>query len=155
MSTALTMYGKTGANAFGGETESESKKIDFITDAMKVALLSSSYTPNPDTQEVYGDLSNELAATHGYSTGGAALGSTVTRTVVYNATGNITVFDAPDTAFSASGGDITFRYAVVYDSTTTVLVGYLDFGSDQTIVDGNTGTIVWDATHGVFYAQAT
>jgi len=55
--------------------------------------------------------------------------------------------DAADTTWASS--TITARYAVVYASTgtasTSPLIGYVDFGSDQSSTNGNF-TITWDAT---------
>jgi len=56
--------------------------------------------------------------------------------------------DADDTTWSSS--TITARYAVIYDASpatnaTRPLIGYVDFGSDQSSSNGNF-TITWDAT---------
>ena len=57
------------------------------------------------------------------------------------------ILDAADTTWASS--TITARYAVIYDSTgtssTSALIGYVDFGSDQASTNGNF-TITWDAT---------
>jgi hypothetical protein len=45
------------------------KEIDWDSDTIKVALLSSSYTPNQDTHDYFDDVSaNEVTGT-GYTTG--------------------------------------------------------------------------------------
>lgn len=155
MAVTMTMYGKIGANIFGGEVAGDTFAIDYLSDTMKVALATTTYTPDPDTHETFADVTNELTTANGYTAGGATLGS---KTTTYNATGNKTVHDAADTAWTASGGSLVFRYAVLYKSTgtasTSPLIGYLDL-TTQTITDGNTVTIVWDATNGVFYVTAT
>jgi hypothetical protein len=151
----MAMYGKIGANIFGGEVAGDTFAIDYLSDTIKVALHTTTYVPDPDTHEVFSDATNELTTALGYTAGGATLG---TKTTVYNATGNITVHDAADVSWTAAGGSLVFRYAVVYKSTgtgsTSPLIGYLDFAT-QTITDGNTVTIVWDATNGVFKVTAT
>lgn len=151
----LTMYGKLGANIFGGEAGGDTFAIDYLTDTIKVALCTTTYTPDPDTHETYSDVTNELATANGYTNGGYTLAS---KTATYSAASNKTVFDAADPTWTASGGSLVFRYAVFYKSTgvagTSPLIGYLDFAT-QTITDGNTVNIVLDATNGVFYATAT
>ena len=120
------------------------KEVDFDSDTIKVALLTSSYTPDQDAHDYFNDVSaNEVSGT-GYTAGGATLGS---KTATYDSGTNVIVLDAADTTWSSS--TITARYAVIYDSTgtssTSALIGYVDFGSDQSSTNGNF-TITWDAT---------
>lgn len=120
------------------------KEVDFDSDTIKVALLTSSYTPNQDTHDYFNDVSaNEVTGT-GYTAGGITLAS---KTATYDSATNVIVLDAADVTWSSS--TITARYAVVYDSTgtasTSALIGYVDFGSDQSSTNGNF-TITWDST---------
>jgi hypothetical protein len=120
------------------------KEVDFDSDTIKVALLTSSYTPNQDTHDYFNDVSaNEVTGT-GYTQGGITLSS---KTATYDSGTNVIVLDAADVTWSSS--TITARYAVVYDSTgtasTSALIGYVDFGSDQSSTNGNF-TITWDST---------
>jgi hypothetical protein len=151
----MAMFGKIGANVFGGEVSGDTFAIDYLSDTIKVALATTAYAPNADAHEVFSDVTNELTTALGYTAGGATLG---TKTSTYNPTGNVTVHDAADVSWTATGGSLVFRYAIVYKSTgtgsTSPLIGYLDF-TTQTITDGNTVTIVWDATDGVFKVTAT
>lgn len=48
--------------------------IDLDTDTLKVALTTSSYSPNLDTHDFFDDVTNEVSGT-GYTSGGATLGS--------------------------------------------------------------------------------
>lgn len=119
------------------------KEIDFDSDAIKVALCTSSYTPNQDTHDYFNDITNEITGT-GYTAGGATLG---TKTVNYTSGTNTQAFDAADTLWTTS--TLTARYAIIYDSTpgtaaTNPLIGYVDFGADVSSVAG-TFTITWDA----------
>lgn len=124
------------------------KEIDYDSDSIKVALLSSAYAPNQDTHDYYDDVSGSEVTGTGYTAGGQALAS---KTVTYDAASNVTVLDAADVTWASS--TITARYAVVYDDSGATagqkaLLGYVDFGSDQSSTNGNF-TITWDAT-GIF-----
>lgn len=120
------------------------KEVDFDSDTIKVALLSSSYTPDQDAHDYFNDVSSFEVTGTGYTSGGNTLGS---KTATYDSATNVIVLDAADTTWSSS--TITARYAVIYDSTgtssTSALIGYVDFGSDQSSTNGNF-TITWDAT---------
>jgi hypothetical protein len=135
---ASLLYGNFIAKAFN-------KEIDWDTDTIKVALLTSSYTPNQDTHDYFDDVSAAEVTGVGYTAGGNTLAS---KTNTYDAATNVIVLDAADTTWSAS--TITARYAVVYDASggsasTNPLIGYVDFGSNQSSSNGNF-TITWDAT---------
>jgi hypothetical protein len=46
----------------GGELVGDAFSIDYLSDTIKVALLTSAYTPNLGTHKVFSDLTNEVAA---------------------------------------------------------------------------------------------
>lgn len=122
------------------------KLIDLSADTFKVVLLASGYTPDVEAHTSYSDLTNELSTANGYTNGGQALANTSwTQSTVTVA------FDADDTVWTASGGSITARYAVVFDDTSTNddLVAYIlldDSPSDVTASDGETFTLVYNAS---------
>jgi len=121
------------------------KEVDWDSDSIKVGLLSSSYTPNQDTHDYYDDVNTYEVSGTGYTAGGQTLGS---KTVTYDSANNVIILDAADTTWSSS--TITARYAVIYDDSgatnaSKALIGYVDFGSDQSSTNGNF-TITWDAT---------
>lgn len=122
------------------------KEIDWDTDTIKVALTTSTYVPNQDTHAYFSDITNQVTGT-GYTSGGATLTS---KTVTYTSGTNTQAFDAADVTWSAS--TITARYAIIYDSTgtssTSALIGYVDFGADV-ISSGGDFTIQWNAS-GIF-----
>lgn len=125
--------------------------VDLDTHTFKVLLTSSSYTPSATTHTVKADVTNELSTANGYTAGGATLG-----TVTWSQSGGTVTFDAADTAWTASGGSITARYAVIYDDTPTSpadpLVAYILLDTtpaDVTATDGNTLTLQWNAS-GIF-----
>lgn len=121
-------------------------EIDWDTDTIKVALTTSAYTPAQDTHDYFNDVTNEVTGT-GYTAGGATLGS---KTITQNDGANRQTFDAADTSWTTS--TITARYAVIYKSTgtaaTSPLIGWVDFGSDQSSTAG-TFQIQWNAA-GIF-----
>jgi len=120
------------------------KEIDLDTNTIKVALCTSTYTPNQNTHDYFDDITNEVSGT-GYTAGGATLG---TKTV--NTSSKTFTFDAADTVWSTA--TITARYAIVYCSTgtasTSALIGYIDFGADVSSTAANF-TITWNAS-GIF-----
>src|ERR1044072_4016231 len=87
--------------------------LDLDTDTIKVALVTSSYTPNQDTHTKFSDVTNEVSGT-GYTAGGTALAN---KAVTADNTDNEGVFDADDVTWSSS--TITARGAVVYKDTGT------------------------------------
>ena len=141
-------YGRALEGQYGSTA---ARRVDWVGDTIKVALLTSSFSPNQDTQDFYDDISNEVSGT-GYTAGGAALGS---KSVNYDAATNTTSLRAGATSWSSA--TFTARYAVVYKDTgsgaTSPLLGYVDFGGDETVSSG-TFTITWDATDGVMKITA-
>lgn len=108
--------------------------INLKTDTIKMDLASSSWTPDIDADEFYDDVDNEVAASGTYSAGGA----TLTTSLSTDDTDDEGVFDATDVSFTSA--TITARYARIYKSTgtasTSPLVLYIDFGSNQTSTAG-------------------
>ena len=65
---------------------------------------------------------------------------------------------ASDVTWTASGGNLgngSFRYAILYNDTSTndLLIGYLDYGYLITVASGQTFTLDFDATAGLYYAS--
>lgn len=117
--------------------------IDLDTHTFQVQLHTASYVPDA-SHSVKADLTDEVANGVGYTTGGESLAN-----VTWGHTGTTATWDADDTAWTASGGDIgPFRYAVILDDTAASdeLLGYIDLGGNFVITDGNPGTIVWPAS---------
>lgn len=116
--------------------------IDLDTDTIKVALVTSSYTPDQDVHDFFDDITNEVTGT-GYSAGGAALANKVCSA---DNTDNEGVFDADDTSWTTA--TITARGAVIYKSTgtpsTSPLIAYIDFGADK-VSSGGTFLITWNS----------
>jgi hypothetical protein len=119
------------------------RRINWTGDTIKVSLHTSTYTPNQDTHTfISPDLTNEIANTGDYVAGGVTLAG---KTANYTAGTNTVALDANDVTWT--GVTFTARYAVISDTTpgtaaTNPLLGYVDFGADQTVNSGNF-TITW------------
>lgn len=92
----------------------------------------------------------DISAGNGYSAGGMTLDSvTLTETT---GTAKVTIADE---VLTASGGTIgPFRYVAIYNDTQTspadALVAWYDYGSSITLADGESFTIDFDATNGLW-----
>ena len=119
--------------------------INLGADTLKVALVAAAYTPDIDNDEFYSDITNEIPNGGGYTTGGATLAGV---TVLTDLSNDRAALDANDVTWATS--TITAaRAAVIYKdtgtTTTSKLIGYIDFGSDKSSSGGDF-TIAWDAT---------
>ena len=116
--------------------------LDNASVEVKVALVTSAYSPDIDTHEDYADITNEVTGT-GYTAGGKLLAN---KAVTKDTTDDEGVFDADDVSWTSS--TITARGAVVYVDTgtdsTSLLIAYFDFGEDKSSSSG-TFTIQWNA----------
>lgn len=109
--------------------------IDLDTDDIRVALLTSAYTPDIDTHHTWGDISANEVSGSNYTAGGEQLTTVVITTDDAN---DLSKFDADDVTWQTS--TITAQYAVVYYSsggTDTWLVSYYDFGEDKISENGD------------------
>jgi hypothetical protein len=114
------------------------------TDTWKVALA---LTVNiADTTFTAG--TTDLATGGGYTAGG----NTCTTTSSSQTSGTYKLVLANPATWTASGAGFTFRYAILYNSTTGVPFGYWDYGSSVAMngTNGDTFTVNLDATNGVF-----
>lgn len=120
------------------------ENINAGSDAWKVAL---SNTVNiADTTFTPG--TTDLATGNGYTAGGnAATTSSASQT---GGTFKL-VLNSP-AVWTATGAGFTFRYAILWDSTTSTPVAYWDYGSSQAVAAGETVTVTLDPTNGVFQA---
>lgn len=140
----MPWYGNAG---LGMVSATAARRFDWVTDTIKVALTTSTYAVSQDNDDFYADVTNELATATGYTAGGVTLG---TKSTVYDSASNTNRLIAASASWTFSASK-TMRYAVIYKDTgvaaTSPLLGYVDFGSDQT--SSGTFTINWDATDGV------
>ena len=114
------------------------------TDTWKIALAA---TVNAgDTTFTPG--TTDLATANGYTAGGntAAVSSSS------QTGGTFKLVLSSPAVWTATGAGFTFRYAILWDSTTSTPVGYWDYGSSQAVAAGETVTVTLDGTNGVFQA---
>lgn len=134
-----------GTWTFTNAGRTELSKGTFLdADSYKVALFLSTSNLGAGST-TYAGLTNEHANANGYTTGGNA--------VTLSRSGTTTVtFDTTDPAvWTASGGSIVARYAVLYEVGGNILCYCLldSTPADVTVTTGNTLTITINAS-GVF-----
>lgn len=132
--------------------------IDFDSHSFKINLYLS--TSNADTLTAatitqLTDITNQVATNFGYTQNTKAV--TITTA---NAAGTITIDETTNPVWTASGGSITARFAVIYDdshaSDMPCFVCLLDVApADVTATDGNTLTITMNASGVVQLSGAT
>lgn len=130
-------------NKFERFSEDLAKKVhDLHADTLKVYL--SNTAPNAATHAVKADLA-EIGAGNGYAAGGVDTQNAVSRA------GGTTSITGVDALVTAAGGSIgPFRYAVLYNDTPTSpadpLIGWWDYGSALTLLDGESFTVDFGAS---------
>lgn len=127
---AITFY-----NSFK-KKQMTSNYVNFESDTIKMAIVTSSYTPNVDSHDFWDDVvANEVGASGTYSAGGATLAN---KTVTQDDTDNEGVFDCDDVSFTSA--TITGRYVIFYKSTgvnsTSPLICYDDLTENKTSTAG-------------------
>lgn len=119
--------------------------FDFDSDTWKCALFLSTSNIGAGST-TYAGLTNEHANNNGYTTGGIAVSFSLSGTTTVKAD------FATDPVWTASGGSIVARYAVIYEVGGNVFAYCLldSTPADVTCTAGNTLTVAADATNGVF-----
>ena len=119
-----------------------SGNVDFDTDSIKIILMNTGFTFNKDTHATYTDVSaSELATGFGYTQNTKVLTGVNVSEDDTNDRSDVTWANAQ---WTASGGSIgPSPGAILFDDTTAddTVIGFIDFGSDQTATDGGTFTI--------------
>lgn len=128
-----------------GRTSLLNGDFDLDTNTFLVALFLSTSNLSASST-TYAGLTNEHANANGYTTGGISYG-----VLVLSGTTTVTVDDALDAVWTASGGSIIAKWAVIYESGGNILCYCtLDSGgADVTATVGNTLTIALNAS-GIF-----
>lgn len=135
-----------GNASLGLVSTTAARRIDWVTDTIKVALLNG-YTPAQDTHDFYDDVSGtEIANGNGYTTGGVTLGG---KSTAYNGGTNTTRMIGGNASWTFTASK-SATHAVIYKDTgtaaTSPVLGYIDFGGTET--SSGTFTIQPDATDG-------
>ena len=116
----------------------------------RLVLLTNLFAPDDATDELYADLTNELATANGYTAGGEAL-----TTVTLTQTAGVVKFTSDPIVWTAAGGSIpAWRYGYLYylgtlNAKVNPLIGH--FLGDNTPADipattnGNTLTVTPNA----------
>jgi hypothetical protein len=119
-----------------GRTSLLNGTFDLDSDVFKMALfLSTSNLAAAST--TYAALTNEHANANGYTTGGISVALTLAGTTT------VTLDITTDPVWTASGGSITARFAVIYEVGGNVLAYCLldSAPADVTATSGNTLTV--------------
>lgn len=126
-----------------GRTSLLNGTFDLDSDTFKMALFLSTSNIGASST-TYAGLTNEHANANGYTTGGAAVTLSLSGTTTVTA-------DSSDATWTASGGSITARFAVIYEVGGNVLAYCLldSTPADVTATTGNTLTVAIHAS-GVF-----
>jgi hypothetical protein len=119
--------------------------FDLDTDTFKIALFTSASNIGASST-TYAGVTGEVANGNGYTTGGISLGA-----LALSGTSTVTVDDAVDPAWTASGASLTCRYAVIYEDGGNVLGYWLleSPAADVVVADGSTLTLTFNAS-GIF-----
>ena len=125
-----------------------SKIIDFANDSFKIILMASGFVFDKDTHHGYANVSAyELATGYGYTQNTKTLG---TATVTEDDTDDRCEITWSNPTWTASGGSIgPTPGAIIFDDTVAAagvtiadpVIGYIDFGGEQTQADGGVATI--------------
>lgn len=126
--------------AIAGSRANLVETINAATDAWKVALTNTAPT---GTAFVAG--TTDLATGSGYTAGGNAC----TTTSAAESLGVFKLVLASPATWTFTGA-VTFRYALLVDSTVNFVIGYWDYGASITTASGDTFTVNLDGTNGVF-----
>ncbi len=138
----------TGKNYVKYYDSLNKKTVDWVNDAIKMALFTSSLVIAQSADQFF-DVApyttNEVAGT-GYTAGGQAIASktNVASTLKY-------VLSSANPSWTTA--TFTTAYGVLYDATPASnkpLIAYIDFGGSQTVTAG-TFTITVDSTNGLSY----
>lgn len=142
---------------YGAAVEGISKgTLDLDTNVFRMALLTSSYTPNQSTHSTWADASAAEVVGTGYTASGKLLTCTVTRS------GLVVTFDCDDQSWTTS--TITAKYAVIVKdadgngtlASTDSLLAYVDLETGGGSVSTTSGTFqITINASGVFTTTAS
>jgi hypothetical protein len=133
-------------NWFNSFSEAVAEKVHNLgSDTLKIMLTN---TAPVNTNTVKANIT-EISAGNGYTAGGTA----VTISGSAQTSGTYKLSAGASVTFTASGGSIgPFQYAVLYNDTATndELICWWDRGSAVTLLTGDSLTVGFDGTNGIF-----
>ena len=145
MAVTAKLYASFPVNMGGGDATGDGP-MDLLSNTIKEMLVTSSHTIAQTTHEVKSSITNEIAGTGGYTTGGHTLG---TKTYAWSSL--TSTFKAADQTYAAS--TISAAQSHIYDDDIAApakpLILYRDFGGTQS-TSGTDFIIDNDATSGIF-----
>lgn len=123
-------------------------QFDMDSDTFKVALFTSS-SNIATSSTTYAGVTNQVAAANGYSTGGVTVSP-----LALSGTTSVTVKFGTNPSWTASGGSIVARFAVLYEVGGDVVAFCLldSTPGDVTVTSGNSLTI--DGTTNAIFTLA-
>lgn len=129
----------------GARTRMLNGTFDFDTDTFAVLLFLSTSNIGAASTTLAG-VTNQHANANGYTTGGISLGP-----LTLAGTTTVTVDDPLDCVWTASGGSIVARFAVLAETGGDVVAYCLldSTPADVTVTTGNTLTLAFNAS-GIF-----
>lgn len=114
------------------------KEVDWDSDDLRVTLHTSTYAPDLGAHDYVNDLSNELATSGGYTSGGLAVAS---KSITYTEANSWTVQRANSTAYAlgdvvrpASGNGFLYKCVAAGTSAGSIPTYPTTYGA--TVVDG-------------------
>jgi hypothetical protein len=124
-----------------GRTNLLNGTFDIDSDTYKCALFLSTSNIGASST-TYAGLTNEHANANGYTTGGISV------TLVLAGTTSVTAVFSSNPVWTATGGSITARFAVIYEVSGSVLAYVLldSAPADVTATSGNTLTVDSDGS---------
>ena len=145
MAITAELYSAFPVNMGGGNAAGDGP-MDLLSDVIKEMLVTSAHTIAQTTHEVKASITNEIAATGGYTAGGHTLASKT-----YGWSALVSTFTAADQTYAAS--TIAAAQSHIYDDGVVTpadpLILYRDFGGTQS-TSGTDFIIDNDATNGIF-----
>jgi hypothetical protein len=125
-------------NKFHSFVEAVAEKVHNLqSDTLTIALTNQANAPVATNTQ----LANltQIAYTN--------LSARVLQNVTSSQTSGTYTLDADDLVLTATGTVAAFRYVVIYNDTATndELIGFYDYGSEVTLLNGETFTITFDA----------
>lgn len=127
---AWTLYHKWLEAQVGGGVANT--PVDFDSDTLKIALVTSAYTPDASTHDLFDDVNANEVSGNNYTPGGETLADVT----VTESSGTVKFDNTNDITWSQDGSGFTnARYAILYKETgsasTSPLIAYADLGGDK------------------------